>query len=181
MATNQDEKADGRLLKTSFDGLFIVRSPLEINELANVKNQENGNRSKPCDTLAQPAPESTAERLAQKPTSGRASSPAGSPKPTDTAAPSAGVSVVNYGKARYDDFCRRQNAQEANPAYWLDLADTSLFGIRHIASALPPLAKVRTWGTKPAIKAARQAARRNLNKGVRRVLTAYAILGILPK
>jgi hypothetical protein len=75
--------------------MFIVRSPLEINELANVKNQECRNRSKPSDTLAQSAPESTAERLAQKPTSGSASSPTGSPKSTDTAAPSAGVSVVN--------------------------------------------------------------------------------------
>jgi len=99
MATNQDEKADGRLLKTSFDGLFIVRSALEINGLQIVKNQECGNRSKPSDTLAQSTPESTVERLAQKPTSGRASSPAGSPKPSDIAAPSAGVSEVKADAA----------------------------------------------------------------------------------
>jgi len=99
MATNQDEKADGRLLKTSFDELFIVRSPLEINGLANVKNQDCGNRLKPSDTLAQTAPESTAEQLAQKPTSGSASSPTGSPKPSDIAAPSAGVSEVKADAA----------------------------------------------------------------------------------
>jgi hypothetical protein len=80
--------------------MFIVRSPLKVNGLANAKIQDCGNRLKPSDTLAQPTPESTAERLAQKPTSGSASSPTGSPKSTDTAAPSAGVSVVNEKQTR---------------------------------------------------------------------------------
>ena len=109
MATNQDEKAAFSGEKQTKDTLFIVRSPLEINELANVKNQENGNRSKPCDTLAQPAPESTAERLAQKPTSGSASSPTGSPKSADIAAPSAGVSAVNDLEANYIEASRAFN------------------------------------------------------------------------
>ena len=116
MATNHDEKATFSDPKQSKDTLFIVRSPLEINELANAKIQYYGNRSKPCDTLAHSAPESTAERLAQKPTSGRASSPAGSPKSSTVAEHSAGtgeVKALEAAAAAYVAAIEESEAAEA--------------------------------------------------------------------
>jgi hypothetical protein len=52
--------------------------------------------------------------LAQKPTSGRASSPAGSPKSFTAAAPSAGTVEVNALQAAY--FASRQNLAAAEDA-----------------------------------------------------------------
>jgi len=103
MAINDESESSNGRLNPSKDSLFIVRfASVEAgneNNLQNFKKSGNENRSLVGAKLAHSEPAANSEQLARKTTSGRASSPAGSPKSSAVAVRSSGTAEVNQFRA----------------------------------------------------------------------------------